>query len=276
MYNESDMPELPEVETIVRRVRPALVGRQITHVWNDWPRHLSPYSPAAFSEQVTGQRVTKVDRRAKFIQIHLDHAAVLIHLRMSGDLDVLPSHAPPTRFAHTILQLDDGHELRFSDARKFGRMTLVAHPHELTHHLGPEPLADDFTAADFHHLLTGRQRQLKPLLLDQTILAGVGNIYANDGLYLAGLHPLRRSNTLTLAESTRLWAALRQVLQEGIDNHGASIDWVYRGGEQQHNFKVHARQGQPCLTCGSPIEKIVVGQRGTYLCPVCQPAPEEQ
>lgn len=267
------MPELPEVETIVRRIGPAVTGCTVTGVWNDWPRHVAPLTVAAFTEQIVGQQVVHVGRRGKFIHIRLSADHLLIHLRMSGDLEVLPQSAPPTRFAHTVLQFDDATELRFSDARKFGQVRLVADPQTVTGKLGPEPLDANFSAAEFHQRLQQTKRQIKPLLLDQRFLAGVGNIYANDGLYLAQIHPLRRSDSLTADESARLLDNLRLVLQEGIDNHGASIDWVYRGGNQQHNFKVHERKGEPCLRCGTPIEKIVVGQRGTYLCPVCQPAP---
>jgi formamidopyrimidine-DNA glycosylase len=136
--------------------------------------------------------------------------------------------------------------------------------------LGPEPLDETFTAQDLHRALHARQRQLKPLLLDQSFLAGLGNIYTDEALHLARLHPLTVSNSVSPEQSELLWRSIRQVLQEGILRNGASIDWVYRGGDYQHFFKVYQRTGNPCYNCGTPIERLVVGQRGTHYCPHCQ------
>jgi formamidopyrimidine-DNA glycosylase len=138
-------------------------------------------------------------------------------------------------------------------------------------HLGPEPLSEAFTPALFYERLKGRRRAIKPLILDQSFLAGVGNIYSDEALHQARLHPLRIASTLNEAEAERLYHALRQVLYEGIRTQGASIDWVYRGGEFQNNFNVYQRTGNPCKVCGTPVQRLVVGQRGTHICPVCQP-----
>jgi formamidopyrimidine-DNA glycosylase len=152
-------------------------------------------------------------------------------------------------------------------------MWLVADPQRVLGELGPEPLTAEFTAGAFREMLRGHARQLKPLLLDQKFLAGLGNIYTDEALHLAGLHPNRLAGTLSEAEVERLWTAIRAVLAEGIRHHGASIDWVYRGGDFQNTFRVYQRTGLPCPVCGTLIERRVVGQRGTHFCPVCQPEP---
>ncbi len=265
------MPELPEVETFARLLRAALTGRTITHATLLWPGHVATPSPRQFGRRIRGRRIEAVGRRGKYLVLGLNHGALLIHLKMSGDLSVTPAGAARDRHAHTVFHLDDGSEFRFSDTRKFGRVYLVDRPEEITGRLGPEPLAGEFTAAALSRRLRAHSRALKPLLLDQTFLAGVGNIYADEALHLAGLHPLRKSDTLTPDETRRLWRSIRRVLRQGIRLNGASIDWVYRGGEFQHRFRVYDRAGEPCLTCGTPIRRIVVGQRGTHFCPRCQP-----
>jgi formamidopyrimidine-DNA glycosylase len=160
--------------------------------------------------------------------------------------------------------------LVFNDARKFGRVWLTAHPEEVTGRLGPEPLEEDFTPEWLRSALRKRHRQLKPLLLDQTFLAGLGNIYADESLHRAGLHPLALSDSVSARKAARLHAAIQETLREGIRRNGASFDWVYRGGEFQNYFRVYDREGQPCPVCGTPIRKLVVGQRGTHICPRCQ------
>lgn len=268
------MPELPEVETRVRQLRPGCVGRQITGVWNDWPRHVRGMSVDEFRDRLVGQTIESLGRRGKFLLFGLSFDTLILHLRMSGDLSVEPHDAPPTRFTHTVLQFDNATELRFADSRKFGTIDLTADPATVLGKLGPEPLGEGLTAAAFHTMLHSHRRQIKPLLLDQGFLAGVGNIYANDGLWLARLHPQRTSDSLSAAESAALLSSLRTVLNEGIAHNGASLDWVYRGGNQQHNFRVHERADQPCPRCGTPIERLIVGQRGTFICPTCQPTPQ--
>jgi formamidopyrimidine-DNA glycosylase len=201
----------------------------------------------------------------------LSHGALLIHLKMSGDLKVCPAGTPPDKHAHTVFHFADGTELRFSDTRKFGKVYLVPRAEQVVGPLGPEPLEPGFTARRLGQMLRGRKRALKPLLLDQTFLAGLGNIYTDEALHRAGLHPLRRSDTLTPAEVQALWRGIRAALRAGIRHNGASIDWVYRGGGMQHHFQVYDRAGEPCYRCGTPVRRLVVGQRGTHICPVCQP-----
>lgn len=268
------MPELPEVETRVRELRSPCVGRTILRAVVRWPRHIAAPAPATFKRRIKGQRVNSISRRGKFLIFQLSREFLLIHLRMSGDLRVEAASTARKPHDHTSFVFDNGAELRFSDARKFGRVYLVADPKSVVGHLGPEPLASDFASGEFAALVSARRRQIKPLLLDQKFLAGVGNIYADEALHRAGVHPEARSDELSAARARALWRSVRQVLRAGIRHNGASIDWVYRGGRQQHHFRVYDRAGEPCLQCGTAIRRIVVGQRGTYFCPTCQPAPE--
>lgn len=271
------MPELPEVETIVRNLRsdlessPSLVGRRILSVRTSWPRHIVEPDLDEFQARLRDRRITGIERRGKYIVIRLEDLTLLIHLRMSGDLSMVPYGHQAGRYDHTVFHLSDGWELRFSDARKFGRIHLTTDPSSVLADLGPEPLSKSFRSTDLATLLRSRRRQLKPLLLDQTVLAGVGNIYADEALHRAGLHPLRRSDRLTDEEVHRLWKSLRSALRHGIKTSGASIDWVYQGGSFQDQLRVYGREGEPCTTCGGEITRIIVGQRGTHLCLSCQP-----
>ena len=271
------MPELPEVETIAANLRqgsggqPSLLGRVILRAELTWQRTLAMPAPAEFYTRVAGQTIRDIRRRGKFLIFDLDRHSLLIHLRMSGDLLVEPESAPMAPHHRMLLHLDGDLRLAFNDARKFGRVWLVEEPGIVLGSLGPEPLEEGFTSEILHERLHARKRQLKPLLLDQTFLAGLGNIYADEALHLARLHPLALSNELAPEQSARLWESIRQVLQEGIRRNGASIDWVYRGGDYQHFFKVYQRTGFPCYNCGTSIERLVVGQRGTHICPQCQP-----
>jgi len=178
---------------------------------------------------------------------------------------------PRGRHDHTIFQLESGWQLRFSDPRKFGRVFLVTDPETVLGRLGPEPLSNEFKTRDLQRILHHRKRILKPLLLDQAALAGLGNIYADEALHRAKLHPLRRSHTLDSAEVKALWKGIRATLRDGLRHNGASIDWVYRGGDFQNHFRVYGREGEPCPRCGTAIERMIVGQRSTYSCPYCQP-----
>ncbi len=269
------MPELPEVETIARALRegkdgPPLPGKHIVAVTIKWPRHFERPKARTARKRLTGRRIESVSRRGKYLVMRLDEGTLLIHLRMSGDLRLEPAGQPPGRFDHTIFHLGGDWELRFSDARKFGRIWWLQDPQLELGKLGPEPLSDDFTTDWLAAAANSRKRMLKPLLLDQSFLAGVGNIYADEALHRAGLHPRRRSDSLSNVEIEALYHGIREALSAGLRHCGASIDWVYRGGDFQNHFRVHRREGLPCPECGTPIERIVVGQRGTYLCPRCQ------
>jgi formamidopyrimidine-DNA glycosylase len=272
------MPELPEVETIVRDLRPKLVGRTITGVRHcDWPKTVAPLDPAYFCAALGGETVLDVTRRAKYILLHLSSGRVLaIHLRMTGALTYDPVPHPAGKATRLIFTLDDDGELHFTDARKFGKVRLLT-PDEVPaflDSLGPEPLPDDFTLARFRALLAGRRAQLKPLLLNQRVLAGLGNIYADEALFLARIHPLRVAASLTEDESERLYHAVRQVLTQGIANRGTTISDYRDGsgdkGRNQEALNAYGQRDQPCPRCGTPIVRLVVGGRGTHICPHCQ------
>ncbi|GAB4522190.1 MAG: DNA-formamidopyrimidine glycosylase [Anaerolineales bacterium] len=273
------MPELPEVETIRRalargeRGGPPLPGQTILAARVLWPRSVAAPHVAAFASRIAGQEIRTLARRGKYLQIHLSRDVLLVHLRMSGDLYLTPAASEAHRHHRVLLALSSGYSLAFEDSRKFGRMWLLDDPAPVLDKLGPEPLEAAFTPAWLWTALQARRRQLKPLLLDQTFLAGLGNIYTDEALHRARLHPLHIANTITPAETAALHAAIVHVLQEGIRHNGATIDWVYRGGGFQNTFQVYARAGQPCYTCGTPVVRLVIGQRGTHFCPLCQPAP---
>lgn len=271
------MPELPEVENYRCDLNELLVGRQFTGVYVDWPNQISIPAVDELTRRLPGQTVTSVGRRGKYLLLSLSGGdTLLIHLRMSGRLHVEPASAPADPHAHVVFRLEGGDELRFHDPRKFGRVYLVDDPAEVVGRLGPEPLDEDFTAERFADMLSTRRGRIKPLLLNQAFLAGLGNIYADEALHLAGLHPLRTADTLTPDEIRRLHSAIRSTLQGAIQHRGTSFDQSYRDtrgepGAYQDRLRVYGRAGEPCHRCGTLIERIVVGQRGTYVCPKCQP-----
>lgn len=264
------MPELPEVETIARKLKPELVGKTILSANLRWPRTLAFPTPRKFKSQIQGQQIQDVGRRAKFLILQLSNSFLLIHLRMSGDLFIRDSTIRPATHDRLVIKLSAGRSLVFNDTRKFGRVWLTATPEDVLGKLGPEPLGTDFTAQWLHTALHQKQRQLKPLLLDQTFLAGLGNIYTDEALHMARLHPLTVSNSVTAEQAEALHAAIHSVLYEGIRRNGASFDWVYRGGEFQNYFRVYDRKDQECPVCGTRIVRILVGQRSTHYCPTCQ------
>jgi len=272
------MPELPEVETIANGLRqggfgnPSVLNLRIENAQVFWNRTLATPSAEEFCKKVAGQRITAISRRGKYLIMTLAPDFLLFHLRMSGDLVVEPVEAPIPTHHRLLLGLEGGIRLAFNDMRKFGRAWLVPDPDQVLKNLGPEPFDPGLTSSIFHERLIHSHRQIKPLLLDQSFLAGMGNIYTDEALFQARLHPLSPSHVLSPQQAEVLLASLRSVLQEGIQRHGASIDWVYRGGDFQNHFKVYQRTGQPCQVCSTPIQRIVVGQRGTHYCPNCQSA----
>ena len=271
------MPELPEVETIRRGLIsgsgevPSLVHQRITSVDLFWPKAVASPDPLQFIQGLQQREIISLNRRGKFLLINLDHGTLIFHLRMSGDLRMQPAGEPTQKHDRLQLNFNSGWKLVFNDTRKFGRAWLTEDPQKVLSGIGSEPLDPDLTPDKFHAMLQVRSRQIKPLLMDQRFLAGLGNIYTDEALFSAGIHPLRRSDTLTQPEAERLLAAIHEVLQQGILAKGASIDWVYRGGDFQNHFQVYKRTGSPCPRCGTPIQRIVVGQRSTHFCPVCQP-----
>jgi formamidopyrimidine-DNA glycosylase len=238
-----------------------------------WPRTLVTPTLDEFEKQLPGQTVTEITRRGKYLVIRLSRDTLLIHLRMSGDLLVFPDETPPATHDRLIVRFEGGNRLVFNDPRKFGRVWLVADPASVLASLGPEPFDEDLTPERLYSMLQHHHRQLKPLLLDQSFIAGLGNIYTDEALHKAGLHPLLLSHHITFEQALRLWGSIRDVLQEGIRRNGASIDWVYRGGDFQNYFRVYQRTGQPCPVCATPVERSVIGQRSSHYCPQCQPSP---
>lgn len=270
------MPELPEVETVARGLQGALAGRTIIGMAALWPRTIAFPMLDEFERRIIGRQVASVGRRGKYVVISLDKGFLLIHLKMSGRLRVLPADEARDEHTHTLFDLDDGRQLHFQDVRKFGRVYLVDDPEQVTSELGPEPLADAFSLDAFRQLLARRTGRLKSLLLNQQFLAGIGNIYADESLFVARLHPLRKADSLVPAEQARLYTAIRTVLSRAIAGRGTTlddsgyVDAEGRAGVYQEQIAVYGRAGQPCLACQTPIERMVLGGRSTHFCPKCQ------
>jgi formamidopyrimidine-DNA glycosylase len=273
------MPELPEVETIRLALEPHVVGRRFERVEINDSRLVRPFEPIAVAAELEGERVAALDRRGKYLIVRFESGRVLlIHLRMTGSL----RHAPggtlgddPHRRA--VVNLDDGSDVAYRDVRRFGTWYLLE-PEEvedyLQRRLGGEPLERTFTAKRLAERLAGRRAPIKAALLDQRTVAGLGNIYVDEALWRAQLHPLRPAGTLAAEELTRLTKAIRQALRAGIARQGASLrDYSTpdgRRGRAQERFRVYGRAGEPCPRCGTPIDKIRVAGRGTWYCPSCQ------
>ncbi len=288
------MPELPEVETLVQRLREPVIGRTIEDVRIYWKRTIAQPAPKDFARMLRGCTVQAIDRRAKYLVFTLVEAVpasaqgdreparstlgasrgtplhfLLIHLKMSGKLSVAERGVPIEKHDRVTFDFDNGTQLRFNDVRKFGRMWVVIDPEEVTGAIGPEPLAAAFSLPKFRALVQSRSGAIKPLLLNQTFLAGVGNIYADESLWLAKIHPLRKADSLSEVEIAALYRSIRQVLRKAIQDQGTDAgDGVIEG---DYAPRVYGREGKPCFRCHRPLHKIVVGQRGTHFCPYCQP-----
>lgn len=278
------MPELPEVETIRAQLADRIPGRSIAAVEVLDPTLVSPEDPEAFTEAVTGRRIAAVGRRGKYLLIELDEGETLaVHLRMTGRLHWQPGPATAEeRFLRARFHLDDGSTLTFGDMRRFGRAWIVSGtPAERENYwrarVGVEPLSPRFTARVLEEKLDGRRGPLKAVLLNQALVAGLGNMYVDEALFQAGIHPLRAAGSLDAAELRRLHRAIRDRLAAAVEAGGASID-SYRDslgerGSMQDLLRVHLHVGEPCPRCRATIVKTRVAQRGTYWCPRCQPEP---
>jgi formamidopyrimidine-DNA glycosylase len=285
------MPELPEVETVARDLRGLVVGARITGVRVSWLRTLRSQDPDAFAAAVVGRTITGTSRRAKLVVLDLDDGgAITIHLKMTGQLFVVPGPQPVDGYVRLVLELADGRELRFRDIRKFGRVGLARRDAagaggDLRGELGgsktfkgfgPEPLDGAFTVRAFNRRLRGRKGRLKPLLLDQSFIAGVGNIYADEALWAARLHPLRSASTLHASDGGRLYRELRRILAEAVIRRGSSVDDYTApegDGSMQEQLLVYQRSGEACARCGRPIRRVVLGGRATHFCSWCQRLP---
>jgi formamidopyrimidine-DNA glycosylase len=280
------MPELPEVETVARDLRGLVVGARISGSRNSWLRTLRSQDPAVFDAAIRGRTIVATSRRAKLVVLDLDDgSAITIHLKMTGQLFVVHRDRPDDPYVREVIAFDDGRELRFRDIRKFGRIGLARRDGpggDLRGELGgqkgfkgfgPEPLDASFTARAFRKGIRGRRGRLKPLLLDQSFIAGIGNIYADEALWAARLHPLRSASSLRPADEGRLYRAIRGILAEAVERRGSSIDDYTApdgDGSMQERLNVYQRAGEPCPRCGRPIRRIMVGGRATHFCSWCQ------
>jgi formamidopyrimidine-DNA glycosylase len=278
------MPELPEVETIRRQLAPHLEGRTIVRAVIGDPRFTRPGAPAAVEAGLTGAGIQRLGRRGKYLIWSLaGDRHLLVHLRMTGALLYDPV-GDPSPHGRSWLELDDGHRVVYVDPRRFGTAHLLegaaARDAYLDQRLGVEPLTPEFTAAHLRALTRGVRAPIKAFVLDQRRIAGVGNIYADEALYRARIHPLRPAGRLTAAQVGRLRDAIEDALRAGIEAKGATIDDFRHidgaTGSFQDLFLVHRREGEPCLTCGTVVRKLVVGGRGTYVCERCQVRPRRR
>lgn len=275
------MPELPEVETLAHDLQRLIVGSVLGQVEVLWARSVATPTSDELASQLPGREVLNVGRRGKFLILSLcGPSYLLIHLRMSGQVRVENGECALDDHARVVFRLTDGRQLVFSDTRKFGRIYWTTDLESIVGDLGPEPLAYDFTVNALAEILSLHKGALKPLLLNQRVLAGLGNIYADEALFLARLHPLRKANSLSPAETERLHTAIRHVLGQAIDNRGTTLrdaryrDAQGRPGLNVDSLNVYHRAGEPCRICSTPIERTVVGGRGTHICPCCQSPPD--
>jgi formamidopyrimidine-DNA glycosylase len=270
------MPELPEVQTVLDAIAPLIIGQTIVGVLVGWEGVVGGPPLPIFCRELVGRSVVGVERRGKYMLFRLDDGRWLVmHLRMTGQMRVVLASTPRDKHDHLSFRLQDGREWRFNDSRKFGRAWLVAEPSEVTRTLGPEPLGDDFSAGYLAQALAGRRAPIKSLLLDQRLAAGIGNIYADEALYRAGIHPLRPGGSLNEQEMARLAGAIKAVLRQALAEHGTTLRDYRRPdgsiGSFQNSLQVFRRAGEPCPGCGAAIRRLVVGGRSTHFCPEEQP-----
>ncbi|HEY0727412.1 MAG TPA: bifunctional DNA-formamidopyrimidine glycosylase/DNA-(apurinic or apyrimidinic site) lyase [Pyrinomonadaceae bacterium] len=273
------MPELPEVEHVVRALRPVVTGRRILAAELNLKRTVPELSRAAFARQLRDAVITGVGRRGKYILFELEQGRLLTtHLRMTGKFVSLTTDESLPPYAHVVFYLDDERRLVFCDMRQFGRMRLIKSVQQLPKELStlaPEPLSEEFTEEYFIETLSRSKRSLKQLLLDQTRVLGLGNIYAVEALFLAGVHPLKPANKLSKPRARKLYQAIRQILHEAIEAGSTLQIDIADGngsyfGTTERFWRVYEREGEPCVNCGTLIKRIVHGGRSTYYCPRCQ------
>ncbi|NKN34122.1 bifunctional DNA-formamidopyrimidine glycosylase/DNA-(apurinic or apyrimidinic site) lyase [Marichromatium bheemlicum] len=274
------MPELPEVETTLRGIRPHLEGRRIARLLVREPRLRQPVAPDT-AERITGTRIETLERRSKYLLLGLGHGSLLIHLGMSGSLRILDPTTPPRRHDHIDLICTDGPCLRLHDPRRFGLFqwtpqtpTEARRSHPLLRHLGPEPLTAEFDGDFLHRIARSRRIAVKTLIMDARVVVGVGNIYANESLFLAGIHPARPCNRISRARYQRLAETIRAVLAAAIAQGGTTLrDFLRDDGQPGYfaqSLQVYGRAGAPCRTCATPLRELRIAQRSTVYCPRCQ------
>ncbi len=270
------MPELPEVETIKNELLPYVVGHRITGVTLIWEGIVKEPLVEEFRSRIIGQEITGITRRGKYLLVSLSSGDLLIiHLKMTGSLLIGQDSSEPPQYTRAIIHLDKDTNIFFRDPRKFGVMRVVQDKNSIVGKLGPEPLEVDFTPQVLAQRLARRTAPIKALLCDQSLIAGIGNMYADEALFAAKIHPLRSGDSLSQPEIERLCNVIRQILWSAISNKGASVDTYFRPdgtlGTAHFDFKVAHGRNKSCTNCGTPIERIAVRNRGTYFCPRCQP-----
>ncbi len=266
------MPELPEVQTILDALAPLILDREIHSVTALWPPVIDRPERMLFAAWMQGRRVVEVNRRGKYMLFRLDDDRwMIMHLRMTGKVRVVDASQPLRPHDRLLFHLLDGRDWRFEDQRKFGRVYLVESPDEVIGKLGPEPLSNAFDADYLMRKLARRTAPIKSLLLDQRMVAGIGNIYADESLFRARIHPLRACGSLTRTEIEGLVGAVKAVLVQALAEMGTTLQDYRRPdgsiGSFQNSLQVFRRTGEPCPTCGAPIQRIVVGGRSTHFCP---------
>lgn len=271
------MPELPEVETVRRGLESLIVGRKIVAVDVRVPKIIKT-DLVAFETEIVGQTFQNIGRRGKYLLLMLNKQVIISHLRMEGKYLLFPEQVPYNKHFHVLFQLDDGSTLVYQDVRKFGTMELL-YPNQIEAYfqkkkLGPEPTKETFDLSEFTRKLKTSKKFVKPYLLDQTLVVGLGNIYVDEVLWAAKIHPERISSSLTDLEITLLHDEIIRILQLGIAKGGTTIRTYHNAfgedGNMQQFLQVYGKTGEPCPRCATPIEKIKVGGRGTHLCPACQ------
>lgn len=273
------MPELPEVETVRRTLERLIVGKKIERVTVSLPRIIRrPEEPMEFALLLQGETIQSVGRRGKFLKIIFDHVILVSHLRMEGRYGLYAKTEPVEKHTHVIFHFVDGTELRYRDVRQFGTMEIWTKGMEELHpplsKLGPEPLDESFTLSKFKEMLATKKTKIKPLLLNQEFLVGLGNIYVDEVLFEARIHPETESHFLSMRKISILYNAIRKTLQEAVSMGGSSIKSYVNGqgemGMFQQQLKAYGRQNQPCFRCHKLLVKTTVGGRGTHFCPHCQ------
>ncbi|RKD23792.1 DNA-formamidopyrimidine glycosylase [Ammoniphilus oxalaticus] len=273
------MPELPEVETVKRTLQTLVCGKKIERVTVSLPRIArSPSDLMQFCSLLEGETIQDVERRGKFLKVIMDEIVLVSHLRMEGRYGVYQANEPLEKHTHVIFHFTDGTELRYRDVRQFGTMDVLLKG-EVDHFpslakLGPEPLADEFTLSQFRTLMKGRSGKIKPLLLNQEFIVGLGNIYVDEALYAARIHPETAADQLSANKLAELYQAIRDTLQAAVEQGGSSIKSYVNGqgemGMFQQQLQAYGRNGEPCSRCGNTLERTVVAGRGTHFCPRCQ------
>ncbi|GAA3022643.1 DNA-formamidopyrimidine glycosylase [Tetragenococcus solitarius] len=274
------MPELPEVETVRSGLIRLVQHKTIAEVVVRWPKIIEYPAADIFCQDLTGQRIETIERRGKFLLFKLTDFDLISHLRMEGKYEFFPENVSvqPDKHTHVIFNFSDGSQLHYNDVRKFGRMVLVKKDQGLLYkgiqQLGPEPIEEEFSLSNFEEKLQHSSSFIKPLLLNQKVVAGLGNIYTDEVLWLAKIHPQQPAQTLNKKESKRLYQAIIDVLAKAVRAGGTTVrtykNALGKAGNFQIELKVYGKTNEPCPRCQTPIEKIKVAQRGTHLCPHCQ------